>query len=434
MQRFRRFALVIALIAALLLSACAAPVAPAAPAASTGGASAAPAGGVTMSFWTRDSNQAQVRNLVDAWNASHENQIEVTVIPGGEYMTKVGAAAAGGSAPDIIAVDLIYVPQFAAAGQLTDLTDEAKALPYFDKLSPSHVRLATYEGKIFALPFNAEGSILLWNKDLFEQAGLDPEKAPTTWAEIADAAKKITALGNDNYGFYFSGSCAGCNAFTFAPLIWASGGDILSQDGTTATLTDPNVAAALDFYRQMWADGSMPPGAQADTGTDFANAFPTGKIGMTGSGAFAISQIKNDHPEINFGVTFLPGQNGGQSSFAGGDSIGIPSGSKYPKEAFEFIQWMTSEEVQLEQYAKANSLPIRTDLAENEYFAADPRLTTAAQAMAMGNTPYSLVYNQLFNDANGPWLKMIQTAIFDGNVEGAVETAQQEFTDILAGK
>ncbi len=429
MQRVSRLVLVISVIMALLLAGCAAPVAPAAPAADAGAAPAAD--GVTMSFWTRDSNQAQVRTLVDAWNATHDNQIEVTVIPSGEYMTKVGAAAAGGSAPDIIAVDLIYVPQFAAAGQLTDITEMAKSLPYFDALSPSHVRLGTYEGKIFALPFNAEGSILLWNKDLFEQAGLDPEKAPTTWAEIADAAAKVRALGDDIYGFYFSGACAGCNAFTFAPLIWASGGDILSDDGATATLTDPNVAAALDFYRQMWADGLMPPGAQADTGTDFANAFPTGKIGMTGSGAFAISQIKNDHPEINFGVTFLPGQNDGQSSFAGGDSIGIPAGSKYPNEAFEFIQWLTSEEVQLEQYAKANSLPIRTDMADNEYFQADPRLTTAAQAMAMGNTPYSLVYNQLFNDANGPWLKMIQTAIFDGDVEGAVQTAQDEFTKIL---
>jgi multiple sugar transport system substrate-binding protein len=385
-----------------------------------------------MSFWTRDSNQAQVRQWVDAWNSTHENQVEVTVIPASEYMTKVGAAAAGGAAPDIIAVDLIYVPQFAAADQLTDITESAKSLSYFDDLSHSHVRLATYEDKIYALPFNAEGSILLWNKDLFREAGLDPEAAPTTWAEISDAAAKITALGDDKYGFYFAGSCAGCNAFTFAPLIWASGGDVLTEDGSAATLTDPNVAAALDFYRQLWADGQIPAGAQADTGTDFFNAFAGGKIGMTGSGAFAISQLKNDYPDIDFGVTFLPGQSGGQSSFAGGDSIGIPSGSEYPNEAFEFIQWLTSDEVQLEQYAKANSLPVRTDLAENEYFAADPRLTTAAKAMAMGNTPYSLVYNQLFNDANGPWLKMIQTAVFDGNVEQAVQTAQDEFTKILS--
>ena len=421
----------IGLLALLLLAACAAPVA------APGGEQAAgePAsGGVTIAFWTRDSNQAQVRSLVDAWNASHENQIEITVIPASEYMTKVGASVGAGAPPDLMAVDLIYVPQFAAANQLTDITDLAKGLSYFDKLSPSHVRLATYDGKIFGLPFNAEGSYLIYNKGLFEQAGLDPENPPKTWGEIADAAAKIRALGEDIYGFYFSGACAGCNAFTFAPLIWANGGDVLSEDGTEATLTDPSVAGALALYSQMWADGLIPPGAQADTGTDFANAFTTGKIGMAGTGAFAINNIKTNFPEIDFGATFLPGQEGGASSFAGGDSIAIPAGSKYPQEAFEFIQWATSEEVQLEYYAKLNNLPVRTDLAENEYFAQDSRLTTAAEAMAIGRTPYSIVYNQLFNDANGPWLKMIQTAVFDGKVEEAVNPAQEEFTKILAGQ
>ena len=66
------------------------------------------------------------------------------------------------------------------------------------------------------------------------------------------------ALGEDTYGFYFSGACAGCNAFTFLPLIWASGGDVLSEDATTPTLEDPAVRAALEFYHQMWADGLMP--------------------------------------------------------------------------------------------------------------------------------------------------------------------------------
>ncbi len=190
-----------------------------------------------------------MRKLVDAWNVDHPNKIEVTVIPAADYMTKVGASVAAGAPPDLMAVDLIYVPQFAAANQLTDITEMAKALPYFDKLSPSHVRLATYEDKIYGLPFNAEGSYLIYNKDLFTKAGLDPEKPPTTWAEIADAAKKITALGDDNYGFYFSGACAGCNAFTFLPLMWANGGDVLSADGKTATLTDPAVKAALEFYK-----------------------------------------------------------------------------------------------------------------------------------------------------------------------------------------
>lgn len=163
MRRFSRIFLVVSIIMVMMLAACTAPAAPA------GGAeqAAVPAGeqaaGVTMSFWTRDSNQEQVRKLVDAWNSSHADQIEITVIPASEYMTKVGASVGAGAPPDLMAVDLIYVPQFAAASQLTDITDLAKALPYFDKLSPSHVRLATYDGKIFGLPFNAEGSYLMYS-------------------------------------------------------------------------------------------------------------------------------------------------------------------------------------------------------------------------------------------------------------------------------
>lgn len=425
----RRFSylLVLGAIFVLLLAGCAAPAA--APVADGGDGEAA---GVTMSLWTRDSNQAQVRTLVDAWNDSHDNQIEVTVIPAGEFVTKVGTAVAGGAAPDIIAIDLIYVPAFAAAGQMTDITDLAKGLPYFDELSHSHVRLATYEDKIHALPFNAEGSVLFYNKDLFEQAGLDPESPPTTWAEIAEASEAISALGDDIYGYYFSGACAGCNAFTFLPLIWASGGDVLNEDGTAATMDDPMVAAALEFYKGLWDAGQVPAGAQVDSGSEFANTFPGGNIGMQGLGAFAINMLKTDFPEVNFGVAPLPGMDGGNSSFAGGDSIGIPAGSEYVDEAFEFLAWLTSEDVQLEHYAQVNSLPVRADLADNEYFAEDPRLTTNANAMATGRTPYTTVYNQLFNDANGPWLEMFQTAIFDGDVEGAIATAQEKFTDILA--
>ena len=138
-----------------------------------------------------------------------------------------------------------------------------------------------------------------------------------------------------------------------------------------------------------------------------------------------------DEP-FDFGVTFLPGKDGGVSSFAGGDSIGIPAGSRYVDEAFEFIEWLTTDEVQLEQYAANFSLPIRTDLADNEYFEEDPRFITNAEAMGLGETPYSLTYNALFNDANGPWLKMIQTAVFDGKVDEAIATAQEEFTKIIS--
>ena len=387
---------------------------------------------VTLSIWARDDDRPIVTALVEDWNASHDNQLEPTFIPGGQFVTKFATAAAGGVAPDLVAIDLVYTPAFMEAGQLTDITEMAKALPFFGELSPSHIRLGTWsDGNIYALPFSAEGSVLVYNKDLFRQAGLNPDQPPTNWADVEDAAQKITALGDDTYGYYFSGACAGCNVFAMLPLVWASGGDILSDDYSQPTFTDPEVTAALEFYHRMYAAGDIPEGAKIDDGADFLNAFTSGKIGMIGTGAFSIAVLKTQYPDIDFGLTPLPGQDGGQSSFAGGDNIAIPTGSEHVEEAFEFIQWLLTDQVQLEQYAKNSQLPVRTDLAENKYFAEDPRLTTAAEAMASGQTPYSVVYNALLNDNNGPWLQMLQSAIFDGDVESATETAQGRAEQIM---
>lgn len=389
-------------------------------------------GPTTLSFWSRDSDAALIKPVVDAYNASHSNRVKLNLIPAGQFVAKFGAAVASGSAPDIVAIDLVYLPAFNAANQMTDITAQAHSLPFFDKLSPSHVRLATYNNKVYGLPFSAEGSFLLYNKDLFKQAGLDVAKPPTSWAEIEAASKKITALGNGIHGYYFSGANGGINAFTFLPYIWASGGDVLNTDGTQATFTDPHVKAALAFYHRLWAEGQIPQSTKVDTGTDWFTGFTAGKVGMVGAGAFELSTLKAKYPNINFGVTPLPGENGGTSSFAGGDTIGIPAGSKHVKEAFDFISWSLSDNVQIDQFAKNGGLPVRTDLASNKYSQQDPRYLTVSQAFAQGRTPYSVHYNQLFNDANSPWLGIIQKAVFDGQIDAAVNMGQQQFSKILS--
>ena len=388
----------------------------------------------TITFWVRDSDQAIVDPLVKAYNAHSATKVKLSVIPAGQFVTKFATSIAGGTPPDVAAIDLIYLPAFNEAGQMTDLTAQAKALPFFEKLSPSHIRLATYEGKLYALPFSAEASVLVYNKDLSKKAGLDPEHPPANFAEIEQDAQKITALGGDTKGFYFSGSCAGCNVFTMLPLIWASGGDILSEDGKTATLDNNAVRSTLSLYRKMWEAGYMPQGVQGDSGTSFFTGFATGKIGMAGLGAFAIGLLKEKYPNINFGVAPLPGQNGGSASFAGGDSIGIPKGCKKVKEAWEFIQWCLQDDTQINEFAKNGSIPVRTDIAENAYAKLDPRYVVVAKAMATGKTPYSTKYNELLNDPNGPWLGMVQTAVFGKGMDEAVKEAEEKFTKILNTK
>ena len=86
--------------------------------------------------------------------------------------------------------------------------------------------VSTYDGRLYGVPLYADVSALFWNKDLFRKAGLDPEKPPTSLAEIREYADKITALGGDVKGYFLPGSCAGCNIFTVGPLMWASGATI----------------------------------------------------------------------------------------------------------------------------------------------------------------------------------------------------------------
>ena len=329
---------------------------------STGGSSK-----VTITFWSRDSDAAVVQPLVAAYNASHKNQVKLTLIPANSFVTKFGSAVASGDVPDLVATDLVYTPSFASQNQLTDITTLAKALPFFNKLSPSHVRLATYQGKVYGLPFSAEGSFMLYNKDLFTKAGLDPNKPPTTWAQVESDAQAIKKLGNGTYGYHMSGANGGINAFTFLPLIWGSGGDILSPDGTKATLTSsPQVKDALSFYHRLWNEGVVDPGSKVDDGTNWFTGFAAGKVGMVGAGAFELSTLKTKNSNINFGVTPLPGENGSLSAFAGGDNIVIPRGSQHVNEAFDFMQWNLQNAQQIGITAKNGGLPVRIDLASNQ--------------------------------------------------------------------
>jgi multiple sugar transport system substrate-binding protein len=394
---------------------------------SSSGDSAAPASG-TITIWARDSEQGFMPQLVALYNKSHTVQAKVTIIPSTSFVQKLGTAASAGSGPDVASIDLVYAPYFASAGALEDVTDLAASLPYKDALSPSHQRLSTFDGKTYALPFTAEASAVYYNKDLFKKAGLDPAKPPTTFAEMRTDAQKIRALGSDYYGFTFAGACGGCNVFEFAPHIWASGGDVLNEDGTKATLDAPQVTDALQLYRDMWSDGSVPSAAKNDAGTQQIPLFSSGKVGMITLGAFAIPSIEK--AKINFGVTPIPGKDGGTSSFAGGDVISVISGTKNQAGAEDFIKWSTDEEAQT-FLAKNGSVPVRTDLVPKIYASQGAPYAVFGQLMGIGKTPYSTVENGVFNDNNGPWVKMINDAVFGSDVASAQAAGQKAAQSLI---
>ena len=383
-----------------------------------------------IDMWVRTGIGDSFKKVVEAYNASHENQVAATEVPFSELVQKYATAIAGGQAPDALSMDLIYTPAFAAAGQLEDLTDWAKKLPYFNSLSPSHVKLGTYQDHVYGLPLSVETSVFAWNKDLYKKAGLDPEKAPASWEEIEANAAKIRKLGDDTYGFYFSGGgCGGCMIFTFTPLVWGAGVDILSADSKKATLDTPEMRKAVGIYRDMVKKDLVPAGAASDNGANFLS-FTNGKIGQQSLGAFAIGTLVTQHPDINFGVTLIPGVNGGASSFAGGDNFVVTKGTKKLEAVKEFIEYIYSMDGQ-KIMAKYGSLPTRGDIADKVLEGLDPRMQVGLKAIGVAKTPYTLQFNDLINSANGPWASFTNAAIFGDDVDAAFKNAQSEMQSII---
>ncbi len=389
-------------------------------------------------MWERSGGNApMVDELVRAWNeANPDRPINLTYIPHQEMVPKLAQAIASGEVPDLMGLDLIYGPQFASAGQLEDITSYFEGDPTLATASPGHIEVATYDGKLYGVPLYADVSVLFWNKDLFRKAGLDPEVGPASLQDIHDMAAKITGVEDGVYGYYLAGNCAGCNIFTFGPLIWASGGTIEPKDASDEPLTG-SVAEVLEWARMMHQEGLINPANQAENGETFHLQLGSGKVGIMGSGNFNLAALKEQNPAMfdgNVGVTFLPGLEAGQTaSFAGGDIVTIPKGSKRVEDAVDFMKFILSDEVQVESYARLGNMTTRADMADNEYFRADPRVQKMAEALDVARTPYTLKFFELINSPQGPWLQMLQRVYYtDEPIDQIIAETKEQMKAIAA--
>jgi multiple sugar transport system substrate-binding protein len=338
-------------------------------------ATSSPAVADDLQMWERSGgNAGVVDRLVAMWNEKNPGRkIVLTYIPHAEMVAKLAQAIASGEVPDLMGLDLIYGPQFEAAGQLVDITDHFKDDPTLKTVSPGHMTVGTYQGRLYGVPLYADVSALFYNKDLFKKAGLDPNKPPTSLAEIREYADKITALGGDVKGYFLPGSCAGCNIFTVGPLMWASGATIEPKDAHDEPLQGEGVKQVLQWARDMIKAGNVHEDARGENGETFAKRFSTGNIGMMGTGNFQITLTREANPKMNFGIALLPGvEPGSAASFIGGDLVVIPKGSARVEDAIDFMKFLLSDQVQVEGYAKMLNLTTRSDMAHNKYFAEEP--------------------------------------------------------------
>lgn len=451
----------LAITGVLLLGACTAGASPSAPAAGSQPAPgesqpAAPSGSAAavptpepakdcaqstaenaMQMWERSGgNKGMVDQLVCDWNAANADKpINLSYIPHAEMVGKIAQGIASGDVPDLMGMDLIYAPQFENAGQLVDLTDMIGDWPELETASPGHMTVATFNDRLYGVPLYADVSALFYNKDLFEQAGLDPNKPPTSLTELREYADAITALGGDIKGYYLPGNCAGCNIFTVGPLMWATG-DTTIEAATCGDepLTGPGVKEVLTWTRDMVKAGNVPEDARQENGETFHLQFGSGNLGMMGTGNFNITLANEQMAghEFEYGITNLPGKDPGSSaSFIGGDLVVVPNGSDRVEDAVAFMKFILSDEEQVEGYAKLLNLTTRSDMADNQYFEAEPLVQDVAKALDVGRTPYTLTFFEQINSPQGPWLQMLQRAYYtDDNIDTIITETKEAMKQI----
>ena len=392
-----------------------------------GDASAGVDDGTKLTLWTRAPLEKQANLLVDAYNASHENQVELTVVPNDDYVAKVGAAAGSGGLPDLFAADIVYVPNWIQQGLFQDMTANIDSLPYKDAINKGHLSAGTFEDKEYVLPFVLDLSMLFWNKDLFEEAGLDPEVAPANMQEYADAAKAIQALNKPGvYGTATGLNCGGCLVFTWFPSIWAEGDEVMSEDGTESLLNSETAKSVYSTWNELWNAGAVLPSSKDEAGPTWTAGFTEGKVGLM----FYPATLLSSTTGFDAGVAGIPGPTEGASTFVGGDGIGISKDSSHTDQAWNFLAWMMSEDAQVEVLAKNSDVVSRSDLADNKYAASDPRLVTINEVASQGDTPVAINFQQAFNAPNSPWLTMVRNAVLgDGS---SIDADNDEITAVLS--
>ncbi|VXB43411.1 sugar ABC transporter substrate-binding protein [Plantibacter sp. T3] len=392
-------------------------------------ASAGPEGvddGSELTLWTRAPLEKQAKLLVEAYNASHENQVKLTVVPNDDYVAKVGAAAGSDSLPDLFAADIVYVPNWVEQGLFQDLTANIDGLDFKDEINKGHLAAGTADGKEHVLPFVLDLSMLFWNKELYKEAGLDPEQGPTTLADFAEDAKAVQALNKpDTYGTATGLNCGGCLVFTWFPSVWADGEQVMNKEGTESLLAEDGAKEVYSTWADLWKSGAVLPSSKDEAGPTWTAGFTEGKVGVMPYPATLLSSTPFD-----VGVSGIPGPKGGDSTFVGGDGIGVSKDSKKAAQSWNFLSWLMSEDAQVGVLAKDNDVVSRSDLAENEYSSKDPRLVTINEVASKGDTPYSLNFQEAFNSPTSPWLTLVRNAVLEGT--DSVDADNDAITDVLS--
>jgi multiple sugar transport system substrate-binding protein len=300
--------------------------------------------------------------------------LQVQVFPGSslkDFEIKLRLMFASGRAPDIIPVSEGLAANFARKGLLDPCPDSIERIVRSNSVN-EFVRSSAYvDGRCYGIATEAAWQVLYYNKELFRQAGLDPEQPPRDWDELLEYADRLTVRNEEGIptraGLFirktgFKPGIAG----KWLTFLYSAGGRPFSDDGTRATFNDAAGRAALGFYQTVLDRRIDVVGLEGDE-----QGFGQGRVAMIIREAYLARWLDENYPDIEFGVAPIPAH---AASISDGASyvatVNAESTSK--EKAWAFVEFLLSDEAQTRYAALGGVMPVTKSVAERPEFREDP--------------------------------------------------------------
>jgi multiple sugar transport system substrate-binding protein len=264
-----------------------------------------------------------------------------------DLLPKLTVAWRGGTTPDIARVAIAWAPQFINEGLTAEITEKDLGIPlanFWPQALQSVRKNGATSGPLYGVPTNNESMMLIYNKTLFEQAGLDSSHGPATWDDLVTYARTIKNK-TGKYGYGLVGAQNNGNTpYRFCPVMWGYGASIfdeLAKNPTwkTVGINGAGTVTALEMYNQMYnVDHSVQPSALADQETDVDTLFAKGEVAMMIDHPDAGEQVLEASPSFKLGADLIPAGPVRRATVFGGSSLIVKSDTPNMASVIDFLR------------------------------------------------------------------------------------------------
>lgn len=319
-----------------------------------------------VTFWqfsTSERTIAAYEKAIADFEAEHPDiDVVMEIVPWAEQQEKITTALATGELPDVSMLGNNVVAQFQAQGALEPMDryfeqwSEEEGIDIVSDFWPGDEYYYKLDGQWYATPLAEETRVLYYRKDLFEQAGLDPDNPPDTWEEMRAAAQALASI-DGIVPWALPMSLDYLTLQTFISVYLSNGARMLS--GGECGFNTPEFIESLTYYTDIYLDGLSTPEAATYGEAEINDLFATGGAAMVINGPWVWRQIEETNPDMieNVGVAPIPAGPEGRFGFLGGWPLVLWSSSDVKDAAAEWIHWVTSPQGALSEISQGPGYP-----------------------------------------------------------------------------